>query len=193
MKIGIIGKGNVGSALGKGLSKAGHDVKFGHRDPNEPVKDAAKWADVVILAVPFGTLREVAGEMGPAADGKVLIDATNAIGKGGKLAVGLTTSGAEELQKCLPKAKVVKAFNTVFAHSMSTGKLGKEGLTVFIAGNDPKARRTVMQLASDIGFEPVDAGDLSSARYIEPMAMLIIKLGYSLGMGTSIGFKLVKG
>jgi hypothetical protein len=146
MKIGIIGKGNVGTALASGLSRAGHEVKFGHRDPKEPVKDAARWADIIILAVPFIAIKETSEEIGTAADGKVLIDATNAISKGGELAVGFSTSGAEELQKLLPKAKVVKAFNTVFAKIMPTGKLGEEPISVFIAGNDPKARQTVAQL-----------------------------------------------
>ena len=62
-----------------------------------------------------------------------------------------------------------------------------------MAGDDSKAKQTVMQLGRDIGFDPVDAGPLKSARYLEPMAMLLINLGYGLGMGTAIGYKLVKG
>jgi hypothetical protein len=91
----------------------------------------------------------------------------------------------------LPKAHVVKAFNTVFAENQSKGCLGKERLSAFIAGDDAKAKQTVIQLAREIGFDPVDTGPLKSARYLEPMAILIIQLGYGLKMGTKIGYKLV--
>jgi predicted dinucleotide-binding enzyme len=193
MKIGIIGKGNVGSAIGASLSRGGHEVRFGHRDPKEPIADAAKWGEVIVLAVPYEGVTEAAKALGSFADGKVLLDVTNAIGENMTLAIGCSTSAAEELQKKLPKARVVKAFNTVFAQNQTTGRLGTEQLTLFVAGDDAKAKQTVMHLGSDIGFNPVDAGPLKSARYLEPMAMLIINLGYVLGMGTKIGYKLVKG
>ena len=192
MKVAMIGKGNVGSALGAGLKRAGHEVKFGHRDPKEPVLDAARWGDIIILAVPYSPVKAVAKEMGSAADGKVLVDVTNALNENGQLAVGFSTSAAEELQKLLPKARIVKAFNTVFAQNQSTGKLAKEQLTAFIAGDDSKAKQTVMQLARDIGFEPVDTGSLAAARYLEPMAMLLIGLAFNLKMGPNIGFKLAR-
>jgi hypothetical protein len=112
MKIGILGKGHVGNALATGLSHAGHEIKFGHRDPEEPVAEAAKWGEVIIFAVPHDAVADVAEAVGSAADGKVLVDVTNAIGDNMGLAVGFSTSAAEELQKMLPKARVVKAFNT---------------------------------------------------------------------------------
>lgn len=192
MKIGIIGKGHVGMALAAGLSRKGHEVKFGHRDPKEPVGAAAKWGEVVILAVPYESVADVANAVGSAADGKTVIDVTNAVGSNMELAVGFSTSAAEELQKKLLKAHVVKAFNTVFAQNQSTGRVDNEQLTLFVAGDDVKAKQTVMQLGKDIGFEPVDAGPLKSARYLEPMGMLMITIGLVLGMGTRIGFKLVK-
>jgi hypothetical protein len=192
MKVGIIGKGNVGLALGSGLARVGHEVKYGHRDPKEKVKDAAQWGDVIIFAVPFGQTEAVVKEIGQAADGKVIIDARNAIAKNGELAVGFKTSAAEALQKEMPKSFVVKAFNTVFAENQSTGMVGGEHLSAFIAGDSERAKQVVMGLAKDIGFDPVDAGSLSSARYLEPMAMLIINLGYGLKMGTNIGYRLVK-
>lgn len=192
MKIGIIGKGNVGTAIGEGLSRKGHEVKFGHRDPKEPVADATKWGEVIILAVPYENVTDAAKAIGSAADGKVLLDVTNAIGDNMNLAIGFSTSAAEELQKKLPKARVVKAFNTVFAANQSTGKVGDEQITLFVAGDDAEAKKTVMLLGRDIGFDSVDAGPLRSARYLEPMAMLLINLGYGLGMGTKIGYKLVK-
>jgi predicted dinucleotide-binding enzyme len=192
LKIGIIGKGNVGTAIAKGLSGK-HEVKFGHRDPEEPVADAARWGEVVIFAVPHDAVADVTKEVGSAADGKVVVDVTNVLTPNMELAVGFTTSGAEELQKQLPKARVMKAFNTVFAQNQSKGKIGDEQLTLFLAGDDAKAKQTVMWLGRDIGFAPVDCGALKAARYLEPMGVLMISLGYGLGMGTNIGFKLVKG
>jgi len=192
MKVAIIGKGNVGTALASGLRRAGHDVRFGRRDPKEPILDAAQWGEVVILAVPYSAVKDVAMVIGSAVNGKTVVDVTNAIGPNGELAIGFTTSAAEELQESLPKAHVVKAFNTVFAQNQDTGRIGREQLSAFVAGDNSKAKQTVMQLARDIGFEPVDAGPLSVARYLEPMQMLLIGLGYGLKMGTKIGFKLVK-
>jgi len=192
LKIAIIGKGNVGSALCNGLS-AKHEVRFGHRDPSEPVEEAAKWGEIIVIAVPHEAVSTVVKELGSAADGKTVIDATNAIASNGDLAIGYSTSAAEELQRMLPKSFVIKAFNTVFSQNQSTGKVGKEQLTFFVAGDNKKAKQNAMQLGKDIGFDPIDAGPLKAARYLEPMAMLIIDLAYGLGMGTNIGYKLVKG
>jgi predicted dinucleotide-binding enzyme len=192
VKIAIIGKGNVGSAIAKGLSGK-HEFRFGHRDPNEPVFEAAKWGEIIVLAVPFSAVDDTVKELGSAADGKPVLDITNVIGANGDLALGFSTSGAEELQKKLPRAFVVKAFNTVFARNQSTGKVGKEKLTLFVAADNVKAKQAIIKLGMDIGFESVDAGSLKAARYLEPMAMLIINLGYGLGMGTNIGYKLVRG
>jgi predicted dinucleotide-binding enzyme len=191
LKVAIIGKGNVGSAIAKGLSGQ-HEIKFGHRDPKEPVLEAAKWGEIIVLAVPHDAATEVVQAIGYLADGKVVLDVTNAIGERGDLAVGFSTSAAEQIQKKLPKAYVVKAFNTVFAQNQSTGRIGTEALTLFVAGDNAKAKQAVMQLGKDIGFEPVDAGPLKAARYLEPMAMLMISLGYGLGMGTCIGYRLAK-
>ena len=193
MRIAVIGKGNVGTALTTGLKRKGHEIRFGHRDPKEPVLDAAKWGEVVILAVPYRTVKDVAKVLGSAVDGKVVVDVTNVLGPDMELAVGFSTSGAEEVQKLLPQARVVKAFNTVFAANQSTGKVGKEQLSAFVAGDDAKAKQTVMRLAADIGFDPVDAGPLKSARYLEPMGKLMIQLGNTLNVGTNLGYKIVKG
>jgi predicted dinucleotide-binding enzyme len=157
------------------------------------VADAAKWGEVIILAVPYESVTDAAKAIDSAADGKILLDVTNAIGENMNLAIGFSTSAAEELQKKLPKARVVKAFNTVFAANQSKGKVGTEQITLFVAGDDAKAKQTIMQLVRDVGFDPADAGPLRSARYLEPMAMLLINLGYGLGLGTKIGYKLVKG
>jgi 8-hydroxy-5-deazaflavin:NADPH oxidoreductase len=88
---------------------------------------------------------------------------------------------------------LAKAFNTVFAQHMKSGKLGDQRLTAFVASDDEPSRRQVMELARSIGFDAVDAGPLKSARLLEPLAYLNIQLGYAHGMGTQIGFKLLHG
>jgi predicted dinucleotide-binding enzyme len=190
-KIGIIGQGNVGKAIQAGAQRAGYETRMIGRGGG--VKDTAAWADIVVIAVLFEAVRAVAAEIGGAADGKPVVDATNALGKDG-LAVGFTTSGAEQLQKALPGAKVVKAFNTVFAQCMNTGRVKGTPAFLPVAADDPKAKEAVLAFARDIGFDAVDAGPLSNARLLEPMAMLLIQLGYVVnkGMGTDMGFSLVR-
>jgi 8-hydroxy-5-deazaflavin:NADPH oxidoreductase len=143
--------------------------------------------------VPFGAIDDVVKAAGNVFADKTVVDATNALDANMNLAVGFTTSGAEELQKKLPKSRVVKAFNTVFAQHMESGKLADQRLTAFVAGDDEPSRRQVMDLAGGIGFDPVDAGPLKNARLLEPLAYFNIQLGYGLGMGTQIGFKLLHG
>lgn len=191
-RIGIIGDGNVGSALARGLKRAGHEVRAVGKD-KIAIKDAASWAEVVMLAVPFAAIDDVVKEVGSVVEGKTLVDITNALAANMSLAVGFTTSGAEELQKKLPQARVVKAFNTQFAQQMDTGRLGDQRLSVFVAGDDAAAKSDVTQLATAIGFEAVDAGPLANARLLEPLGYLNIQLGYVFGLGTQIGLKLVRG
>ncbi len=191
-KIAIIGKGNVGKSLAEGLRRAGNEVRFGSRDPKESPRDVSAWADVVILAVPWAAHAEIVRNMGSALDGKTVVDVSNVLTPSYELALGFTTSGAEELQKLAPRAKVIKAFNTVFAQNMSTGKLLGERLTALVAGEDAASKDMVRKLAEEIGFDSVDAGPLKSARYLEPLGLLNITLGYGLKMGTDIGFRLVK-
>ena len=151
MKIAIIGKGNVGSALSDGLSGK-HEVKFGHRDPAEPVADAAKWGEIIILAVPHNNANDAIEEIRPYVDGKIVIDVMNAVGPNMELGISCTTSSAEETQKKLPKAHVVKAFNTVFAQNQGTGKVGGEQLTAFIAGDDVKAKANCSPISTGHRF-----------------------------------------
>lgn len=191
-KIGIIGDGNVGSALARGLKRAGHEVRAVGKDETA-IRETAGWGEVVFFAVPFSALDDVAKTAGEVLDGKTVVDVTNALDANMNLAVGYTTSGAEELQKKLPKARVVKAFHTIFAQHMDTGKLGDQRLTAFVASDDSGAKTTVLGLARDIGFDALDAGPLENARLLEPLAYFNIQLGYVLGMGTQIGFKLLHG
>jgi predicted dinucleotide-binding enzyme len=204
MKIAIIGTGNVGKSLGKGLIKKGHEVIYGSRNPESKkkeiprkakitnIKDAANQADVIILAVPFHAARELINTYGLSEINKVVIDVTNSLTPDFKWAIGFNSSSAEEIARMLPKAKVVKAFNTIFAENMSRGKLGRETLTLFIAGDDENAKAIAKKLGEDLGFDVVDVGPLTIARYLEPLGLLMIHLGYNLNFGTDIGIKLVR-
>lgn len=189
-KIGIIGEGNVGSALARGLERAGHDVRTVGEDPTG-TREMADWAEVVMVAVPFGAIDDVVSKVGGHVHGKTLVDVTNALDEEMNLTVGFSTSGAEDLQDKLPGARVVKAFNTVFAEHMDSGRLADEPLTAFVAGDDATAKETTLGLARDIGFDAVDAGPLENARHLEPIGFFNIQLGYVIGMGTDIGIKLL--
>lgn len=191
-KIAIIGKGNVGSALARGLKRAGHEVRTVGKD-TAAIHETAVWGEVVLLAMPFSAVDDLVKHSGDALVGKVVIDVTNALDAEMKLALGFTASGAEELQKKLPLSRVAKAFNTVFAQHMDSGHLGENALTTLVAADDADAKKTVLELARQIGFDAVDAGPLQNARLLEPLAFLNIQLGYGLGLGPKIGFKLLRG
>src|SRR3954463_12408514 len=109
-KIGIIGNGNVGSALARGLERADYEVRAVGRDQAE-IHDVSAWAELVVLAVPFSAIDDVIAHAAGGLAGKTLVDATNALDASMNLVVGFSTSGAEELQKKLPGSRVVKAFN----------------------------------------------------------------------------------
>ena len=190
-KIAIIGNGNVGSALSRGLTRAKQTVRVVGHDPAE-VRRLAEWADVVILAVPFGAVADVAKTIEPVVEGKPIVDVTNALTPEMQLAVGYTTSGAEQLQQQLPRAHVVKAFNTQFAEHMDSGRLRDQRLTAFVAADNAAAKLTTLELANAIGFDAVDAGPLANARLVEPLGYLNIQLGYVLKLGTQIGLRLLR-
>ncbi len=189
-QLGIVGRGKVGSALERGFKRTGNEVRTAGHD-GKTVREIAEWASIVVVAVPFTSLDSVVRETGTALDGKIVIDVTNALAPDKSWAVGFDTSGAEELQNKVPKARVVKAFNAVFAQHMDKGHLGEQRLTTFVAGDDAKAKAIVIDLGRSIGFDVVDAGLLRIARFLEPLACLNIQLGYAMGMGTDIGFKLL--
>ncbi len=202
MKVAILGTGMLGSALGKGLLRNGHEVRFGSRQPAAAVvpKDskavpqgaAVQWGSVVVFAVPYRAVRDLVQAIGPGTFArKTVVDATNPFTATMDLAVSGTSSAAEELAKLLPGAFVVKAFNTVFAETVSTGRAGTEQQTAFVAGDDLDARQSVIRLAGDLGFHTVDAGKLKAARYLEPLALLLTGLGHGQEMGRGIGFRLV--
>ena len=126
---------------------------------------------------------------------KILIDCTNPLKPDfSELAIGHDTSAAEEIAKMAPGAKVVKAFNSVFAdiYNSESRLFGSRMPTMFYCGDDDGAKSTVAKLIRETGFEPIDAGPLRSARYLEPLAMLMIQLGYGQGMGTNIALNLIR-
>jgi predicted dinucleotide-binding enzyme len=187
--IAIVGSGKAGAALHVGLSCAGHDVRFAKKGE---IAEIAARAEVIVLCVPFAAVNDVARELETAADCKTVIDVTNPLTPDLQLAIGFTTSAAEELQNILPRARIVKAFNTVFAEHMSTGRVNGAQLTAFAASDDGAARKIVLELAREIGFDPVDAGPLKNARSLEAMAFLNLQLGWVLGNGPNVGFKFVR-
>ena len=191
-KIAIIGKGHVGRALNEGITRAGYETRMVGRGGG--AREAAAWADILVFAVPFGAVDSVVAEIGGAMDGKTIVDVTNALGPGGQLALGFTTSGAEQLQKKVPSAKVVKAFNAVFAQNMAGGKINGKQIACFAAGDDHAAKTAVLQMARDIGFDAVDAGPLANARWLEAMGYQLIQLGYVVnkGLGAGIGLSLTR-
>jgi predicted dinucleotide-binding enzyme len=187
-KVGIIGRGNVGSALQRGLERAGYAVQATGRDP-ATVRQVGQWADLVVLAVPYGERKSAIKELGDSVRGKPLVDATNALDSRMEFTGRLDRSGAEEVQQMARDAKVVKAFNTVLAQNMDTGQVEGEPLTLFAAGDDTQAKQSVLALGEAIGFDPVDAGPLEQARWLEPLGYLSIALGYKANHGPKSGFR----
>lgn len=190
MKVAIIGSGNVGKALAASAQKAGHNVTISSRHVENAQeaakainaraassnKEAVKGADLVILAVPTDKLNEVVAALTPDLDGKVVIDVSNRVDMKdpGKNLDG--TSMAEQIQKRVPKAHVVKAFNYAFASRMANPKVDGSRLDAFVAGDDEPAKKVALEFAKSIGFRPIDAGPLAMARALEGMAALNISL-----------------
>lgn len=190
MKIGIIGRGRVGTALKRALEHRQYTIATAGKTA-EAVREVGQSAELIILAVPYIEIDAVVRELDGTADGKPLVDVTNALRGDRSFAVDVNMSGAELLQGKLPAAKVVKAFNTVFAKHMLTGRIGDQALTAFAASDDLDAKARVLEMAREIGFDPVDAGPLRNAAWLEALGYFNIQLGYTLDMGVDIGFKLI--
>ena len=189
-KLGIIGDGNVGSALARGLERAGHDVRAVGKD-KAAIRETAAWAEVVLLAVPFAAIDDAVQELGNAVEGKTLIDVTNALDAHMSLAVGFNTSGAEELQRKVPKARVVKAFNTVGNAFMFRPVFAGGPPDMFFCGNDAAAKKTVEDILVSFGWQTVDLGGIESSRYLEALCMVWVIHGIRSGTWTH-AFKLLR-
>lgn len=149
-------------------------------------------SEVVVYAAPWLVAQSLLAEVGSLA-GKILVDCTNplTIDFTG-LDLGYTTSAAERITGWAPDAKVVKAFNNVSSAIMANPLFGDQRATMFYCGDDKEAKATVRQLASELDFDPVDAGPLTIARYLEPFAMLYIQLAVKEGWGSQCAFKIMK-
>lgn len=209
MKLAILGTGGVGAALGPKWGAAGHTVAYGTRDPGGakarqlaaisgfkaaalPPREAVQEADVVVLAVPWPAAKDTIDMLGDLA-GRVLIDCTNPLlADLSGIECGHLTSAAEQIAERAPGAKVVKAFNTASTKVMKNPKFGEQRATMFFCGDDAEAKAVVRKLIEDVGFEPADAGNLTAARYLEPLAMLYIDLAFKQGWGSDCAFKVMK-
>ena len=199
----------MGSTLGCRWAEAGHEVIYGSRAPESArvlhlvsetgpdaramtPADAAAAGDVVVLAVPYHATAALLPTLGDM-QRKIVIDCTNPLTADlDGLTLGVTTSGAETIASLLPGARVVKALNTTGVANMRDSAYPDGPLTMLIAGESSMAKKLVSGLIEDLGFEVVDAGPLSSSRWLEPLAMLWIELAYRQGMGSDIGFKLIR-
>jgi len=201
--IAILGAGNVGIALGRAFVAKGESIVFGVPDPDKyrnavaalgPAArigstDAAVAAsDLVIMATPYSAALSVAGSV-PDWANRILVDATNPLAPGlAGLSVGTTTSGAEEIAKAARGARVAKAFNTTGAENMADSHYAGGAVFMPVCGDDADARNRVITLATLIGFDAVDCGDLKAARYLEPFAMTWIHMAIRLGYGRNFAF-----
>ncbi len=205
MKTTIIGTGNIGTGLAVSLARAGHDVYVGARTDEAAqvfvrrlqdehqvevrgaeIAKALQTSDIVFLAVPYSAMEALAAEHD--FSGKVIVDVTNPVKADfSGLSLGHTTSAGEAIQTILPSSLVVKGFNTIFAGVYAdSATFGQHKAQTFLAADDADAKASVAALAESMGFDPVDAGPLDSARLLEPLAMMNIRLGYGLGRGTNI-------
>lgn len=202
-KLSILGAGNVGMALARAMLRAGQPVMVGVPDPARYAEavaalgpqatlsgsnEAAGHGDVVILAVPYPAALTIAQDR---ADwqGRVLVDATNPLAPGlAGLSLGTTTSGAEQVAERALGARVVKAFNSTGAENMADSRYARGQPMMAVAGDDAAARQQVLALATLIGFDVIDMGPLSTARYLEPLAMVWIQLAFKQGQGRHFAF-----
>jgi predicted dinucleotide-binding enzyme len=204
MKVAIIGAGNVGKALGGAVRRAGHDVRITAKDPEharaaaeeigaEAAPDnatAVADADAVVLAVWYPVAaNEVVPELGAQLDGKTVIDVTNPVTPDVSDLVVEGTSAAEEFQRQLPGARVVKAFNTLFASAQSQPR---PEVDAFIAGDDEEGKRVAAELIQSMGFTPLDVGPLREARTLEQMALTNMGLNMRNGWSWNSTWKLVR-
>lgn len=209
MKIGIIGAGNMGSALAKIWADSGHPVmlsysrdrakldstaaKIGKNVTTGTPAEAAEFGDIVLLVVPWSAVKDALDAAGSMSS-KTVISCVNSLKADfSGLEVGTTTSAAEEIAKLMPDTKVVEVLFPFaeILHSDSR-KFGTETPTQFYCGDDPAAKAIAAELIAEVGLQPVDAGGLTNARYLEPAAMMLVQMAYGNGMGTNLGLKLLQ-
>lgn len=208
MRIGILGSGVMGAKLGTLFARAGHEVVFSYAHSMEKLKrlakdagsgaragkpaEAAEDADALLLAVHWLRIDDVLKQAGDVS-GKVILTCSLPMDKGNtSLVIGTTNSGAEELARKVPKAKVVCAFNTVpsevlFGVYEARRKANRPSLAY--CGDDAPSKKIAASLIREVGFDPVDAGPLRIARYTEPFALLMGQLAYEGSGGPEIAYR----
>lgn len=212
MNVTIIGPGNMGRAIGIRAAAAGHSVTFVGDKPEtaeqaaQDVKASAKkgaqvstanlenvnLGDIVVLALWYGTNKQVAQQLGKKLDGKVVVDIANPLNSTyDNLATAPDSSSGEEMAQAALGAKVVKAFNTIYAGTLRAGQVASQPLDVWIAGDDADAKNKVAQLVKDAGMRPINAGPLSRARQIEAMQFLHIVTQGTLGTNWGSAIKIL--
>lgn len=204
--IGIIGAGNVGKALGKAFAREGQEVCFGLRNPEKyrdtlevekntklmTVDECIEANKIIVMAMPYQAALQFV-TIRPDWNTRILVDVSTPLSKDySKLEIGLTTSGAEEIQKLANNARIITAFSTMSAECMENSNFSSGKVFMPVCGNDNDAREKIIQLAKLIGFDAIDAGSLRNARYVEPMAMLWVELAIKLGYGRNIEFSLLR-
>lgn len=205
MKLGIIGAGSLGTALGERLAGAGHEIMYGGGASAQEAAvrqrallgsnaETATYGDVMILAVPFAAIHAALSDAGPLG-GRLLWSCVNALKPDYTgLAIGFDNSAAEEVARRAPGARVVAAVPP-FAHAIASRQLRYDrelAPTVFVCGDDPAAKRIVESLVTDLGADPVDAGPLEAARLVEPAMMLAVSIAYA-GVPRDVGLRLLEG
>ena len=213
MKVGVLGTGDVGRALGRAFVTLGHEVTLGAREPNN--QKAVAWATEHGATASAGTFAEAAefGELvlvatlGAAVEsalkaagpdrfaGKIVIDTTNPLdfskGMPPGLSISGNDSGGELVQRTLPKAHVVKAFNTVGNAHMFRPDFPGGPPEMFYCGNDEGAKQRVGALLEEFGFHPVDVGGIQASRYLEGMCIVWVLYGAKMG-GWNHAFKMLR-
>lgn len=192
MNVGVLGCGRMGRALGGRAARAGHAVVFGSRDrgwaeraareagfgaAGGSYSDAVGHACIVLLSTRWQQTFRALARAG-SLQGRTLIDATNPSTPDGlTLLLGHETSGAEEVARALPEARVVKAFNHIYAETLEADtRFGGVAATAFYCGNDAASNALAGRFIESLGFDAVFAGPLSVARYLEPAAQLMVAL-----------------
>lgn len=193
MRIAVFGRGHVGAALGHALATAGHEVRYGVRDPAEgegpglhTLPEAGRWGQVLLLGVPYGAVQEVLHAAGDL-DGKIIVDPTNAPNPPTD-----ERSSSQIIAGFVPTARLVRAFNTVPAEVMINPRFGEARASTFVCSDDALARATVLGLARDIGFDAVDAGPLKAACSIDRLLSVWRALAVEGGLGRNVAFQLLR-
>lgn len=186
----IFGSGNMGSAIAGVLASGGASVQhIGSSETNAQVA-----GDLVVLAVPYPSLAQIATNYGDQLAGKVVVDITNPLNfeTFDALVVPDDSSAAAQLQQALPGAHVLKAFNTNFAATLASGTVGAEKTTVLIAGDDDAAKSTLAAAVEAGGLTAIDAGSLRRAHELEAIGFLQLTLAASEKIGWNAGFAVIK-